>query len=74
MKRKKRNPESTSSIESIGEHENRSEESEEEDVERDYQGRSEDQEDGVVPMDPADQKRLPKDEVRSPTTPPRNNI
>ena len=43
-------------------------------VERDYEGRSSDEEDGAIPMDPADQDPVPEDALRKPSRPPRHNI
>jgi hypothetical protein len=43
-------------------------------VERDYEGRSSDEEDGAIPMDPADQDPIPGDALRRPSRPPRHNI
>jgi len=43
-------------------------------VERDYEGRSSDEEDGAIPMDPADQDPIPRDALRKPSRPPRHNI
>ena len=70
--------EKLASMESINEFENRlvddADQEEIEDVERDYQGRSTNSEDGVIPMEPSDQKSLPRDEARKPNRPPRHNI
>jgi hypothetical protein len=67
-----------SSIESINEIENElNEEGDRESieaVERDYEGRSSDEEDGAIPMDPADQDPIPGDALRKPSRPPRHNI
>ena len=43
-------------------------------VERDYEGRSSDEEDGAIPMDPADQDPIPEDVLQRPSRPPRHNI
>jgi hypothetical protein len=67
-----------SSIESISEIENELADEEDresiEAVERDYEGRSSDEEDGAIPMDPADQDPIPGDALRKPSRPPRHNI
>ena len=59
-----------SSIESINDNEKESIEA----VERDYDRRSSDDEDGAIPMDHADQASLPEDAARRPSRTPRNNI
>jgi hypothetical protein len=43
-------------------------------VARDYEGRSADEEDGAIPMDPADQDAIPAEALRRPGRPPRHNI
>ena len=43
-------------------------------VERDYDGRSTDEVDGAIPMDPADHAPIPGDGFRKPSRPPRHNI
>jgi hypothetical protein len=67
-----------SSIESINEIENElADEADRESiesVERDYEGRTSDEEDGAIPMDPADQDPIPGDALRKPSRPPRHNI
>lgn len=67
-----------SSIETINEIENElTDETDRESieaVERDYDGRSSDEEDGAIPMDPADQNPISKDRLQKPSGPPRHNI
>jgi len=43
-------------------------------VERDYDGRSSDEEDGAIPMDPADEDPFPGGGPRKPSSPPQHNI
>jgi hypothetical protein len=43
-------------------------------VERDYDGRSSNEEDGAIPMDPADHDPIPRGGLRRPSRPPRHNI
>ena len=43
-------------------------------VQRDYDGRSSDEEDGAIPMDPVDHDPIPKGGFRKPSRPPRHNI
>jgi hypothetical protein len=43
-------------------------------VERDYDGRSSDEEDGAIPMDPTDQDPFSGGGPRKPSRPPRHNI
>jgi|KBSMisStandDraft_5_1062788.scaffolds.fasta_scaffold45138_5 hypothetical protein len=90
MKRKKRIPKNPntssdvaserdlSSMESINEIENEMADEPDrgsiEAVERDYEGRSSDEEDGAIPMDPVDQDPLSEDALRRPSRPPRHNI
>jgi hypothetical protein len=67
-----------SSMESINEIENDMvDEGDRESIEavvRDYEGRSADEEDGAIPMDPADQDAIPGETLRRPNRPPRHNI
>jgi hypothetical protein len=64
-----------SNMETINEIENEMvDEAEIEAVERDYDGRSSDEEDGAIPMDPADQDPFPKGGLQKPSRPPRHNI
>jgi len=67
-----------SSIESINEIENEMvDEGDRESIEaviRDYEGRSADEEDGAIPMDPADQDSTHAESLQKPRHPPRHNI
>jgi hypothetical protein len=70
--------ETLASMESIGELENRmvddANREEIESAERDYDGRTTDKEDGVIPMDTSEHKRLPKANSRKLARPPRRSL